>query len=268
VERHYAVLRPFHLNSHPSGFIIKNDLGSAYMRSAMLLILCGCAGAVVSNQISPAPHTLGFREGAESVVAEKSVPGHRLPPPKEKSSSPILSKYLKKVRESHKGTVGSFEALLSRIEGVRGVRNRETLLRRAEEAMKAKRYADAVGIYLKLLRANPWDKDALKGYQKACRLSRHRLVMPTPKIKPSRTAHSKMARPRTSAQERATSALQPLYEQAEQAYKSGNFKKAELLYMQLLSEAVGSTDPKSSIYYRLAKERIKELSQKAKEKQP
>ena len=238
------------------------------MRSAMLLILCGCAGAMAPNQTSSAPPTLGFREGAESVVAEKSVPGHRLPPPKEKKPSPALSKYLKEIREAHKQTIKGFETLLSRVEKAGGVKDRNALLQRAEEAMKAKRYADAVQIYLALLRANPWDKDALKGYQKACRLSRRRLVMPTPKVKPSTTTHPKRTETHPPSQKTVSSPLQTLYEQAEQAYKSGDFKKAELLYMQLVSEAVGSTDPKAPLFYRLAKERIKELSKKTKEKQP
>ena len=219
------------------------------------------------TQTSSAPDTIGFREGAESVVAERSVPGHRPPPQKEEKPSPALSEYLKEIRKSHMETVRGFDTLLSGVEEAGGVRNRKTLLQRAEEAMKVKRYADAVEIYLTLLRANPWDKEALKGYQKACRLSRRRLVMPTPRIKPPTTAHPKRTEPNPTPQKRASSHLQHLYEQAEQAYKSGDFKKAELLYMQLVSEAVGSTDPKAPFYYRLAKERIKELSKKAKEKQ-
>ncbi|RKY15247.1 MAG: hypothetical protein DRP82_02160 [Planctomycetota bacterium] len=236
------------------------------MRSAIVIILCGCAGLAVQNPASSASDTVGFREGAEAVVAEKSVPGHRLPPPKEKSPSPAVARYLKEIRESHKEAVKSFETLLSRTEGTGAVKNRESLLRRAEEAMKAKRYADAVEIYLTLLRADPWDKEALKGYQKACRLSRRRLVMPSLRIKRVAAVQSKRTKARPSTQKAAASTLQPLYEQAEQAYKSGDFRKAELLYMQLVSEAVGSTDPKAPLYYRLAKERIKELSKKAKEK--
>ncbi|RKY11147.1 MAG: hypothetical protein DRP82_07790, partial [Planctomycetota bacterium] len=241
MEQPCAALRPFHLKSALVCLIIKNALESVHMRCVIVVVLCGCAGLGVQNPTSSAPDTVGFREGAEAVVAEKSIPGHRLPPPKEKKPSPAVARYLKEIRESHKEAVKSFETLLSRTEGTGVVKNRETLLRRAEEAMKAKRYADAVEIYLTLLRADPWDKEALKGYQKACRLSRRRLVVPTPKISRPAAAQSKRTKVRSSAQKRAASTLQPLYEQAEQAYKSGDFRKAELLYMQLVSEAVGST---------------------------
>ena len=240
------------------------------MRWVALFVICGCTAVESSSPAIPVAAGPSITEGREMVVKETSIPGHRIAAPKRRATRPAApSPYLKQLREMVRtSNTGGFENLLKSSEESKRHVDRDRLLRLAEAAMKAKRYADAISIYLKILRADPWDREALKGYQEASRLSRRRLVFPeTPPPagggrKPPREAKT----PEKSSSPPASS-LQSLFDRAEEAYRAGKLREAELLYMQLLNEAISSTDPKAPFFYRAAKERIKELTRK-KERQP
>jgi len=242
------------------------------MRALVPLMLCGCVAASSSTPttflVSEEP---SVREGKELVLQETSIPGHRMALPQKRQGSPALSSFLEEMKKLHgQKQTDAFEKLLSRVSNPNKGVDKASLMRRAEEAMKAKRYKDAVDIYLEILKSDPWDKEALAGYQKATRLSRQRLVIPTtkPTAKPPSTPPT--APPAKSASQPPKpqpTSLQSLFDKAEEAYRARRWNEAELLFMQLLTEAMASTDPKAVHFYKVAKERIKELSRK-KEKQP
>lgn len=244
------------------------------------LLLCGCTTVVSPSSPSspslPISEEIVVDEGREMVVQEKSIPGHRSKPLRgQNRDSSALSPYLRELKKAL-GLSGSggFEDLLERGTKQRVNVDKDTLMRRAEEAMKAKRYSDAVSIYLEILRADPWDKKALEGYQKASRLARRRLIFPVPKPVPATPPQKKPVSSTKSVsspvakQPSFLTSLQSLFDKAEDAYRDGRWDEAELLYLQLLNEAVTSTDPKSPFFYQVAKERIKELSKRRKERQP
>ena len=227
-----------------------------------------------------------FTEGGSRVVEESKlgvakppatpVVGTRPGGPTAPVTDPDARAYLRQMRKGRDETVSKpLEKLVAGMkppELTPQQRNRKkALLSEAARLMKEKRFGEALPLTEEALHIDPWDEDALRKHAECEKGVGVRLRLPNITVKPLKPGE-KAARKGTNGRPAAPKGvggdLARSFAEAEKLLEAGELRKAQAAFIAVMEAASWSKDPQAADYWRMAKERAKEIDRKLSEEQP